>query len=107
VLISRQRTCDVELEQPLIQVEALNILGKPVPGVLVIVAWDDGEERFYTGLKPERGLGYADYTIEPGVIYNLRLGEAGEPVANLSAVNCTAPSGEPFYGAWVLRFVQP
>ena len=75
--------------------------------MLVIVTWQDGEERFYTGLKPEKGAGYADFTPKAGLIYTLRLGEAGEPAGGINAVQCTAPGGETYWGAWVLKFIQP
>jgi hypothetical protein len=105
-LVSRQKICDQKLSQPLIQVEAVNALGQPIQGVLVIVTWDSGEERFYTGLKPEKGLGYADFTATPGVIYTLRLGEGGDVVPNLAAAECQLASGEHFWGAWLLKFKQ-
>ena len=107
VLSSRQQICDEELEQPLIQVEATSLFGQPVPGVLVVISWDAGEERFFTGLKPEKGLGYADFTPLPGKIYTLRLGEGGQPVSGLTAVECPRPEGGTFWGAWKLKFVQP
>jgi hypothetical protein len=107
VLLSREKICEQKLGQPLIQVEAMNILNQPVPGVLVIVTWESGEERFFTGLKPEKGLGYADFTPAPGIAYTLRLGEGGLPVPDLSAAECQSPSGEDFWGAWVLKFIQP
>jgi hypothetical protein len=105
--MSREKLCDQKLAQPLIQVEAMNILSQPVPGVLVIVTWDQGEERFFTGLKPEKGLGYADFTLTPGVVYAIRLGEDGQVVSELSAAECHTGSGESFWGAWTLIFVQP
>ncbi|MBN1146336.1 MAG: hypothetical protein JXA78_03700 [Anaerolineales bacterium] len=107
ILMSREKLCDQKLAQPLIQIEAMNILGQPVPGVLVIVAWDQGEERFFTGLKPEKGLGYADFAPAPGVVYTIQLGEGGQAATDISAAECHSGSGESFWGAWVLKFVQP
>lgn len=46
--------------------------GKPLPGIGVEVNWSAGDEILYTGLKPERGMGYADVEVTPGS-YNLRL----------------------------------
>lgn len=108
VLDSRQPVCDSKLSQPLIIIEASNAAGQPVAGVLVIVTLvgGSGEERFYTGLKPEKGLGYADFIPAPGKTYTLRLGEAGELVSNLVALECKDASGDIFWGALVLRFVQ-
>ena len=107
VLSSRQQVCDKELEEPLIQVEAASLFGQPVPGVPVLVSWDGGEEPFFTGLKPEKGLGYADFSPVPGKVYTLRVGEGGQPVSGLSALECPRPGGGTFWGAWLLKFVQP
>jgi len=107
VLLNREKDCDKELEVPLIQIQASDQSGQSLPGVLIIVAWDGGEERFYTGLKPEKGLGYADFTPEPGITYTLRLGENGQPVLDLSAVKCQSSNGKDFWGAWSLKFITP
>jgi hypothetical protein len=64
--------------------------------VEVIVNWDGGEEHF-SGLKPELGLGYADFAIF-GTTYSLRLTERGEPVTDL-VLGVQADSGERFWGA--------
>lgn len=107
VLLSQEKVCDPPLDEPLFQVEALDRFNTPASGVLVVVAWDGGEERFYTGLKPEKGLGYADFTPQQGILYSIRLGETGAPVGNLAAVMCPQSDGAPTWGAWMLRFVQP
>jgi hypothetical protein len=107
VFLSQEEICDQRLSAPLFQVKALDRFGLPAPGVLVIVSWKDGEERFYTGLKPEKGLGYADFSPSPGVVYSLRLGENSEGVIDLSALSCEDAGGEGFWGAWLLKFVQP
>ncbi|MBN2549876.1 MAG: hypothetical protein JXB15_12000 [Anaerolineales bacterium] len=107
VLLTSKKICDQKLPQPLITVEAVNSFGQPMTGILVIITWDSGEERFYTGLKPEKGPGYADFTAVPGIIYTLRLGEGGQPVLDLSAVECQGSGGESYWGAWQLRFAQP
>jgi hypothetical protein len=107
VLLSQEKVCDQELEVPQLRIEALDRFNRPVPGVLVIIAWPAGEERFFTGLKPEKGQGYADFTLTPGTLYNLRLGENGERVTDLAGLMCTPDSGAPHWGAWLLKFVQP
>jgi hypothetical protein len=107
VLLSQEKLCDQPLDVPQLQVEALDRFNRPVPGVLVIVAWPGGEERFFTGLKPEKGQGYADFTLAAGTLYNLRLGISGEQVTDLAGLMCTPTSGAPYWGAWLLKFVQP
>jgi hypothetical protein len=106
VLVSREKICTQVLSEPLIQIEANNLLNQPVPGALVIITWEDGEERFFTGLQPEKGLGYADFSPVVGVLYNVRLGEGGETAVDLDAVRCTQSGGADYWGAWLLKFIQ-
>lgn len=91
----------------LIQVEAQDAAGQPVPGVEVIVNWDTLEDHFFTGLKLEISPGYADFSIEPGLSYQVRLADGGEPVAGLAAEECEAETGERYWGSWLLVFRQP
>lgn len=107
VLVGREKICSQELLAPLIQVYTADRFGQPIPGILIIVSWEGGEERFFTGLKIEKGLGYADFSPVPGIKYSLRAGLNGLPVNDISAAECERQSGERFWGAWILRFVQP
>jgi hypothetical protein len=68
-LEERRLICNINQVSPLIQVGILDAVGQPVPSVEVVMTWDGGEDHFYTGLQPELGLGYADFTISPGVVY--------------------------------------
>ena len=43
--------------------------GRGIAGMALRVRWRGGEDRFYSGLKPERGAGYADFTMEQGRRY--------------------------------------
>jgi hypothetical protein len=47
--------------------------GQGVPGVQILVNWPSGEDRFFTGFKPEVDPGYADFEMEPGEIYQVDL----------------------------------
>lgn len=47
--------------------------GKGLPGVQMAVNWPGGEDRFFTGFKPEVDPGYADFEMEPGEIYQVEL----------------------------------
>jgi len=106
-LILKEAMCDARLTTALIQVEVSNVKGDPVPGVAVLVVWDTGQDRFYTGLKPELGLGYADFDMQPGVTYSLQIAESAELITGLAAQNCIGKDGKPFLGSWLLRFAQP
>lgn len=100
-----EEVCDPPLAEPLIQVLTLDAEGNPVPGVEIVVTWQDGEERFFTGLKPELGLGYGDFTMTPGVSYTVRIDDGGEPVPDLTAPGCSPAAND--WGSWQLIFAQP
>jgi hypothetical protein len=107
VLDSLRQVCDPELSSPLLQVEALDAARKPVFSVEVLVQWTGGQDRFFTGLKPEIGPGYGDFTMTPGVVYILQIAGGGQPVPDLTAPECEANGGARFWGSWRLVFVQP
>ncbi len=98
--------CNPALQLPLIMVETFDAANQPVPAVEIIISWDGGEDHFFTGLKPEMGLGYADFTMTLGVNYTLRLAAGGQPVPDIHAQECEV-QGRRFWGAWQLIFVQP
>ncbi len=107
VLQDVTQVCNPNLELPRLEVEVRDAAGQPVPSVELVVAWNAGEESFFTGLKPELGLGYADYDMTVGTVYTLRLAQGGQPVENLTPVECAAEDGSRFWGGWLVFFVQP
>jgi hypothetical protein len=99
--------CNLDQTQPMIQVEIQDATGEPVPSIELIVTWDGGEDHFFTGLKPELSLGYADFLMTPGVVYSLRLEDGGPTVNDLTAAECLSEDGSRFWGSWMLTFIQP
>lgn len=47
--------------------------GHPMPGVEIVVFWPAGQDRFFTGLRPEIGAGYADFEMSPDTEYAVSL----------------------------------
>ncbi len=106
--VGREAVCDPKLAQPLIQVVTSGRDGSQVPGVEVAVEWDGGFDHFFTGLKPELGNGYGDFTMTPGLIYNVRLvNDPAAVVTGLAVENCTDAAGRTYFGSWQLVFRQP
>lgn len=103
-LAERQQICDPALPEPLIQVEVFDAAGEPVPGIELMIVWDAGQDHFFTGLKPELGLGYGDFSMSPEISYTLRLQDGGPPVTGLSTHACQSEDGEEYLGSWYLRF---
>jgi hypothetical protein len=99
--------CDANFKQPLIQVLTLGADGEPVAGVEVLVTWTGGSDHFFTGLKPELGLGYGDFAMNPEVDYTVAL--ASNPsmaVAGITIETCTSTDGQTFPGTWQVVFSQ-
>ncbi len=107
VLLSHDLVCDPNLDEALIQVLARDAADQPVPGVEVVVNWEGGENHFFTGLIPELGLGYADFSMTAGTTYTLRLAEGGEPITGLTPSECESGGGKRYWGSWRLIFSQP
>ena len=100
--------CDPTLGEPLIQIIASNGEGEGVPGVaLVISLGPDLKESFYTGLKPEVGLGYADFSAEPGLTYTLEVPESGLVVPDIEVPTCQTESEDSYWGSWEVYITHP
>lgn len=80
---------------------------RQIAGVEIIVTWSQGEDRFFTGFKPELGNGYADFVMEASVVYNIRIVTGGAFVPDISAPSCTDPNGVEYPGGILLTFQQP
>jgi hypothetical protein len=108
VFVGQQQVCDPRLGQALIQVVTENADGQQIPGVEVDVIWDEGFDHFFTGLKPDLGAGYGDFTMTSGVVYSVHLAESPSvSIDNLSAETCADPGGANYPGSWLLIFKQP
>ncbi len=106
-LIHKENICDPSLAKPLLQVRILDALSEGVPGMSILVIWDSGQEKFFTGLKPELGLGYADFVMTEGVAYTLQVSDANTLATGLTSELCTGEEGELYPGAWLLTFQRP
>jgi len=97
-LAHQSQVCDSSLPPGRIVVEVRDKSGAPLPGVRIQVAWDSGQDTFFTGLAPEISPGYADFLMTAGVTYTLRVGEAGAPVTGLNIPTCG--------GSWKIEFQE-
>jgi len=106
-LIAQDTVCDTTIPEGLLQVLVFNANRRQVTGAKIIVSWENGEDQFFTGLKPEIGNGYADFVMSPSVTYTLRVAAGSDIAEGLVAPTCQTPSGEPFLGGIKLTFQQP
>jgi len=107
VLLAQETLCPPAGAAPLIQVVVLDALGNPLPGVEVAVEWPGGRDHFFTGLKPELGLGYGDVEMVPGVAYRVYPLPDGEVVEGLLAPPCPDAQGGAYPGSWRLTYRWP
>ncbi len=106
--VGQQLVCDPLLGEPLIQVVTETADGKQVPGVEVVITWDAGFDHFFTGLKPDVGAGYGDFTMAGGIEYSVHLAESpSATVERLVAQTCTDPGSDSYLGSWLLIYKQP
>ena len=99
-------TCEKEQPEGLLQVEILDKDGNPVPGIKIEVTWQGGSDYFYTGLYPEINPGYADFKMESGTVYSLRIENSTEVVDTIEPPLCDGGKDEDYYGGWWYRFIQ-
>ncbi len=102
-LLDQERVCERERPAPRIEVVVLDANLQPLPGVEVLVTWDNGADRFFTGFKPELGVGYGDFIMTPELSYGVMLAEGSPLVSGLRVEDC--PTGEGGQaGGWRLTF---
>jgi hypothetical protein len=85
--------CDAQL-QGVIEIVVRDLDDTGIAAVSVEVSWTDGNETFFTGLKPERDPGYADYTMKSGETYQVMLPGLSERTRRLQAGDCTTKDGK-------------
>lgn len=65
------------------------VTGAELPGYPVRVTGDGVDSTFFTGMKPERGLGYADYRMAAGGVYNIEMPGLSAPTSReIRALDC-------------------
>jgi hypothetical protein len=57
----------------LLRIYVRDRLGAGVPGIEIKVSWPGGQDRFFTGFKPEIDPGYADFQIKLDELYQIEL----------------------------------
>ncbi|MEM7333390.1 MAG: hypothetical protein AAF490_14970 [Chloroflexota bacterium] len=97
-LLNQQQICGDEAPQ--IAVITLDALLDQEPGVEVIISWTNGQDRFFTGFKPENGLGYGDFTMSPDISYTVFLAEGSPEISGIRIETCADGS----LAGWELTF---
>jgi hypothetical protein len=102
-LAKQEQVCQSR-QVPHIEVIVRDENGAGLSGVRVWLTWPGGADRAITGLKPQRGAGYADFNVEQGVTYALSIGELGIPlVTDLMIEPCPADEDQAsLMGSWLV-----
>ncbi len=99
-LASQEEIC-TSPESARVEVIVTDGLGQGVSGVVVWLVWPGGAQRAVTGLKPDRGAGYADFGAEAGETYSLGVGELGVALVDgLNIEPCSSEPGDELVSSW-------
>ncbi len=98
VLVGLGAYCDAE-RPALLTVYVQERNGRGIPGMALRVQWDNGEDRFFTGLKPERGLAYADFAMQGDVQYRVDMPGHAESSPVFATGDCV-DEGESTLRSW-------
>lgn len=86
-----------------------DVHGRDIPNIGITINWPNGEDTVYTGLKPERGIGYADFKALPGTYSVALIDDQSNAVANLTigdpVSDCSTDAGATIRG-WRLVFQE-
>jgi hypothetical protein len=96
-VVESRQVCDDPDVAGTMQIYVQDVESQGLPNVEVQVSWEGGWDRFFTGLKPEIDLGYADFQMSPGQVYDVVVW--GTQIGDISAKGC--PSGS---AGWRLVF---
>jgi len=106
-LVEQKTICDPNSPESSIQIEVLDKENKPMGNIRILVNWEGGQDIFFTGYFPEISVGYADFLMEPNVVYSVQIGEIGETVNQIISPECENNSGEKYWGNVSLLFGEP
>lgn len=103
-LINTEYFCDSE-KPGVLEVNVLDSSKQGIPGVELIMTWAEGEEHFFTGLKPELGNGFADYKMTQDIDYALTIFSGEIHISSLKVSNnCSDKNGITYPGGIHLDF---
>lgn len=100
----RQMICSEEIAG-VIEVRVVDFNSQEIPGQPIRVRWSGGQSNFVTGLKPERGQGYADFDMQPGIAYTIEMPGLSDPTSSpILADECITENGETSVKSWEVIF---
>lgn len=101
-LLGKNQICDPSAQAPFLEAVVATADGNPLPAIEVRIRWDGGQDHFFTGLEPEKGLGYGDFEMTAGVTYQVQVGASGDWIGGLVAPSCAKTDGTSYPGSVLL-----
>jgi hypothetical protein len=81
-----------------------------ISGIEVLVTWEGGEDRLFTGLQPGEDPGFANFVMETGQTYRVELPGRANASREMQAQPCTPagglPDGEVVLNGYVVKFLR-
>ncbi len=109
VVESAQLSCADEPDAAHLRIVVRDAAGRDLPNIGIQIRSADTDETIFTGLKPERGEGYADLEVTPNTYTLTILNAQADSVSNLvvgdAPANCKADRGTTPRG-WKIVFQQ-
>lgn len=107
-LVEQTAVCAAPGQSGIIAIWVQDAQENELPGIEIVVSWPSGQDRFFTGLRPGRGAGYADFEMDPNVEYAVALaafsGDAAQALTSVLSPG-TCPTGTIALN-WQLTFRQ-
>ncbi len=99
-LLDQTAICADDEDVTRIEVITVDAFLNQIAGVEILVSGQNGADYFFTGFKPDLGIGYGDFEMSPDISYTVVLADGSPEVSGLRVETCT--SG--FAGGWQLTF---
>lgn len=85
-VVEQRRSCEGPPGRLVVTV--LDAEGQQKPNVELFIRWGSGDDHFFTGLKPELGVGYADFALQKGETYQVEVVVDSEVAQGIVADEC-------------------
>lgn len=99
-IIEEQMLCEGKIGPALLKLFLMDAEGVQLAGISLSLLSDSGEEETFTGLRPEFGAGYAQFELNPSVVYRLSV-QGGAVLEGLQAPICEGEGGTKTWGSWL------
>lgn len=100
-IVEEQNICENASEAPLLKLFVLDSEGLAASGIRLLLKSEGGDVDTFTGLRPELGVGYAEFDLFPGEQYVLVIQDE-ESLRGIKTPFCAIDGGEEFWGSLLL-----